>query len=114
MESEVESIISPNPHNTKIYSNLVIVVETKSYQIGKLKSLYSGLLVHIHWTPFCAVSYVMGYFSCENHINYKEDGLLYCIQVEKRKLTLQNGLKGDIVYIIPPLWPTKHYIICYC
>ena len=39
MESEVESIISPNPHNTKIYCNQVIVVETKCYQTEKLKSL---------------------------------------------------------------------------
>ena len=58
MESEVESIISPNPQNTKIYCNQVIVVETKFYQTEKLKSLYSGLSVHKNWTTYCAVSYV--------------------------------------------------------
>ena len=63
MESEVESIIPPNPHNTKLHCNQVIVVETKFYQTEKLKSLYSGLSVHKHWTPYCAVSYVIGYFS---------------------------------------------------
>ena len=97
MESEVESIISPNPHNTKIYCNQVIVVETKCYQTEKLKSLYSGLSVHKHrCTNIC---YVIGHFSKENPINYKEDGLLYCIQLEKRILT--PDIDTDETSLIP-------------
>ena len=58
MESEIESIIYPNPHNTKIYCNQVVVVEAKFYQTEKLKSVYSGLSVRKHFTPYCALSLV--------------------------------------------------------
>ena len=49
--------------------------------------------MHKYGTPYCAVSYVIGYFSYENPINYKEDGLLYCIQLKKTKVTLQMDKK---------------------
>ena len=47
MESEVESIISPNPHNKKIYCNQVIVVETKFYQTEKLNSGLTCTMISI-------------------------------------------------------------------
>ena len=61
MESEVESIISPKPHNTIIYCNQVKVAQTKCYQSEKLKTLYSRLLMQCQ-TIYCAVSYDTGYF----------------------------------------------------
>ena len=45
-------------HNTNIYCNHVILVETKCYQTEKLKSLYSGVPVYYHWTTYCSVYYV--------------------------------------------------------
>ena len=57
MESEVESIISPKPHNTIINCNQVKVAQTKCYQSEKLKTLYSRLLMHKPQTLYCAVSY---------------------------------------------------------
>ena len=66
----------------------MLYIETKCYQTEKLKRLYYGLPVLKHWTPYYAVSYVIGYFSLENPINYRK--MDYYSSREKKPYTAMD------------------------